>query len=565
MARVKGFQGKNLADSNTIAACAKHFAGYGFVEAGREYNTVDFSENTLRNIVLPPFKACVEAGAATFMNAYNEIGGTPTTGSVHLVRDILQGEWGFKGFVVSDWDIIHHGCAEDKAHAAAIALRGGTDMDMEGECYVPELPGLVKKGMVDTNDINAAVRRILTLKYKLGLFDNPFKYCDTVRERKTLFNEANRAAARDAARRSIVLLKNEKNLLPLRKSPATIAVIGPVANDKDIPSGNWRASAVENSAISLLEGIKAAAPQGVTINYAQGCKLAISKRGFLDHLALNTTDTAGFGEAIAIAQKADVVIMGLGEDCYMTGEARSWAEIGLPGMQLALLQKVHEVNKNIVLVLFNGRPLVLTWEAGNIPAIVETWLGGSEAGHAIAEVLFGTYNPSGKLTVSFPYAVGQIPVYYNHTNTGKWSTGDNNMHNHFENIPTDPLFPFGFGLSYTTFSYSKLSLDRAKIDAKTPLNVSLSITNTGKVEGEEVVQLYIRDMVGSVTRPVKELKRFKKISLKPGEVKKVTFQLTAEDLKFYNNEAKFVAEPGEFKVFVGTNSRDVVESQFQLM
>jgi beta-glucosidase len=570
MAKVKGFQGKSLSDANAIAACAKHFAGYGFAEAGRDYNTVDISDNTLRNMILPPFKACVDAGVATFMNSFNEIGGTPSTSSVRLVREILKKEWGFKGFAVSDWgsigEMLNHGVVQNKTEASLIALRAGCDMDMESECYVPELSGLIKKGLVDTSLINDAVRRILTLKYKLGLFENPFRSCSEESEKKVLFCEANRAAARDLARRSIVLLKNEKNLLPLKKSSMTIAVIGPIANDKDIPLGNWRGQAVYNSAVSLLEGIKAAVPQGVSITYAPGCKFTTGERGFLLDLKVNSTDTAGFGEAVAIAKKADLVIMGMGEDCYMTGEARSRANIGLPGMQLDLLKRINGVNKNIVLVLFNGRPLTLTWEAENIPAIVETWFAGSESGHAIADILFGKYNPSGKITASFPYSVGQCPIYYNHKNTGRPDKSDGNiMTSRYIDVSTEPLFPFGFGLSYTTFKYSNLKLDRTKIDAKTPLAISITVTNTGKIEGEEVAQLYIQDLVGTMTRPVKELKRFLKINLKPGESKTVTFQITAEDLKFFDYAGKFVAEPGAFKIFVGANSKDLAEALFQLL
>jgi beta-glucosidase len=569
MARVRGFQGKSLADSNTIAACAKHYCGYGFSESGRDYNIVDISENTLRNTVLVPFKACADAGVATFMSSFNDLGGVPATASVRLLRTILKGEWGFGGFVVSDWGSIHelenHGIVHDNAEASVIAIRAGCDMDMENECYVPELPGLVKKGLVDTNLINEAVRKILTLKFQLGLFEHPFRFCTEERERKVLYSEANRAASRDMARKSIVLLKNEKNLLPLTSSHKTIAIIGPIADDKDIPLGSWRAQAVAHSAISMVEGIKAAAPQGVTVTYAEGCKLATSTRGFSLHLTVNMTDTSGFGEAVAIARKADVVIMGLGEDCFMSGEARSRANIGLPGVQGDLLKKVYDVNKNIVLVLFNGRPLALEWEARNIPVILESWFAGSESGHAIADVVFGKYNPSAKLTASFPYCVGQCPIYYNHKNTGRPDNAKDVMTSRYIDAPTAPLFPFGFGLSYTTFSYSNLKLDRTKMDAKTPLEVSLTVANTGKIEGEEVVQLYIRDMVGSVTRPVKELKSFQKISLKPSEGRKVIFKLTIEDLKFYTIEGKFVAEPGLFKVFVGTNSVDVVEGQFELL
>ena len=567
-ARVHGFQGDDLSEDSTIAACAKHFAAYGFVESGRDYNTVDISEHTLRNIVLPPFEAAVKAGVATVMNSFNEIGGTPATASVHLQRDILKGQWGFKGFVVSDWnsigELIPHGVAANPAEAAELAIKAGSDMDMEGHCYITSLKKLVEEGKVDESLIDDAVRRILRVKFELGLFDDPYKYSDVNREKTEILTPEHLAAARKVARHSIVLLKNDNHLLPLKKEGQTIAVIGPLAADKDVPLGSWRAQAVTGSAVSLLEGVKAAVADKNSIEYAEGAALTVGPRSFTQELKFNTTDSSGFDAARQVAKNADVVILAVGEDCFQTGEGRSQTEIGMKGLQEQLMKAVYAANKNVVVVLMNGRPLVIDWMAEHVPAIVEAWHLGSEAGNAIADVLFGDYNPSGKLPVSFPRAVGQLPIYYNHKSTGRPDPTGAVFWSHYTDQKKTPLFPFGYGLSYTTFKYSPVELSSKEMSMDGKLEVSVNVQNTGKVAGQEVVQLYIRDLVGSVSRPVKELKGFRKISLKPGESQKVTFTLTSDDLAFYGADLKKKAEPGDFKVFVGTNSDDVQENSFVL-
>ena len=568
-ARVRGFQGKDLGAIDTIAACAKHYAAYGFAEAGRDYNTVDLSEQTLRNVVLPPFQAAAAAGVATFMNSFNEIGGVPSTGNVHLLRDILKGEWGFEGFVVSDWgsigEMVKHGTAKDLAAAAQIALAAGNDMDMESRTYIGQLAQLVQSGRVDVKLVDAAVRRILRVKFALGLFDDPYRYCDPQREQRTLLAPAHLEKARDVARKSIVLLKNEDRLLPLGPGLRRIAVIGPLAADKDAPLGNWRAQAVPNSAVSLLEGIQAAVGAGTEVVYAEGAALAVGKRGFEKRVILNTSDRTGFPAAVEAARQAEVVVLALGEDAYQTGEARSEVEIGLKGLQDELLRAVCAANKNVVVVLMNGRPLTIPWMAENVPAIVEAWYLGSQAGHAIADVLFGHYNPSGKLPVSFPRSVGQLPLYYNHKNTGRPQNSEDDLFwSRYTDSPNTPLYPFGFGLSYTTFGYSDIRLSQPAIAAGETLRVTVTVTNTGARAGKEIAQLYVCDLVGSVTRPVKELKGFRAVELAPGEAKEVAFELTTADLAFYTARGKWEAEPGDFRVFVGTNSENTKEATFTL-
>jgi beta-glucosidase len=568
-ARVRGFQGEDLGAIDTIAACAKHYAAYGFAEAGRDYNTVDLSEQTLRNVVLPPFQAAAAAGVATFMNSFNEIGGVPSTGNVHLLRDILKGEWGFEGFVVSDWgsigEMVKHGTAKDLAAAAQIALTAGNDMDMESRVYIGQLAQLVQSGRVDVKLIDAAVRRILRVKFALGLFDDPYRYCDPQREKQTLLAPAHLEKARDVARKSIVLLRNEGRLLPLGPGLRRIAVIGPLAADKDSPLGNWRAQAKPNSAVSLLEGIQAAVGAGTEVVYAEGAALAVGKRGFENRVILNTSDRTGFPAAVEAARQAEVVVLALGEDAYQTGEARSQVEIGLKGVQDELLRAVCAANKNVVVVLMNGRPLTIPWMAENVPAIVEAWYLGSQAGHAIADVLFGHYNPSGKLPVSFPRSVGQLPLYYNHKNTGRPQSGEDDLFwSRYTDSPNTPLYPFGFGLSYTAFAYSDLRLSQPAIAPGETLRVTVTVANNGERAGKEIVQLYVRDLVGSVTRPVKELKGFRAVDLAPGEERDVTFELTTADLAFYTARGKWEAEPGDFRVFVGTNSENTKEATFTL-
>jgi len=568
-ARVRGFQGPDLGAIDTIAACAKHYAAYGFAEAGRDYNTVDISEQTLRNLVLPPFREAAAAGVATFMNSFNEIGGVPSTGNAHLLRDILKGEWGFEGFVVSDWgsigEMTKHGIAKDLADAARIALTAGNDMDMESRAYVGQLAQLVQSGRVDVKLVDAAVRRILRVKFALGLFDDPYRYCDPQREQQTLFAPAHLEKSRDVARKSIVLLKNKGQLLPLDPRLRRIAVIGPLAADKDSPLGNWRAQAVPNSAVSLLEGIQAAVGAGTEVVYAEGAALAVGKRDFQKPVVFNTSDRTGFPAAVEAARQADVVVLALGEDAFQTGEARSQVEIGLKGLQDELLRAVYAANRNVVVVLMNGRPLTIPWMADNVPAIVEAWFLGSQAGHAIADVLFGRHNPSGKLPVSFPRSVGQLPLYYNHKDTGRPLSSEDDLYwSRYTDSPNTPLYPFGYGLSYAIFVYSDLRLSQPAIAAGETLRVTVTVANNGEREGKEIVQLYVRDLVGSVTRPVKELKGFRAVDLAPGEERDVTFELTTADLAFYTARGRWEAEPGDFRVFVGTNSENTKAAAFTL-
>jgi beta-glucosidase len=568
-ARVVGFQGKDLAAVDTIAACAKHYAAYGFAEAGRDYNTVDVSEQTLRNVILPPFRAAADAGAATFMNSFNELGGIPATGNAHLQRDILKGEWGFQGFVVSDWgsigEMIPHGYAENLEHAAKIAITAGSDMDMESRAYVQHLASLVKSGAVDVKLVDDAVRRVLRVKYALGLFDDPYRYCDAAREKAATGTAQNVAAARDVARKSIVLLKNEGGVLPIDKAAAKkIAVIGPLANDKDSPLGNWRAQGVANSAVSLLEGVKAAASASTQVVYAEGAKLVTGPRNFMAPPVYNTTDRSGFASAVEAAKGADVVLLAVGEDAFQSGEGRSQADIGLKGLQGELLEAVVKANPKVVLVLSSGRPLTIEKEAASVPAVLQTWFLGSQSGHAIADVVFGEYNPSGKLPVAFPRTVGQLPFTYAHKNTGRPGPEPGVTWSHYTDVSNDPLFPFGFGLSYTTFTYSEPRVSAAEIGMTGEVRVTTTVTNGGKRAGVEVAQLYVRDMVGSLTRPVKELKGFQKVELAPGQSREVTFTLTPADLAFYTAAGKWEAEPGAFEVFVGGNSRDVKKAGFRL-
>ena len=567
-ARVRGFQGRDLGALDTIAACAKHYAAYGFAEAGRDYNTVDMSEQRLRNVVLPPFKAAAEAGVATFMNSFNEIAGIPSTGNAHLQRDILKGEWGFQGFVVSDWgsigEMIPHGFSENLEHAAQQAITAGSDMDMESRAYVAYLAPLVAAGKVDVKLVDEAVRRVLRVKFALGLFDDPYRYSDAAREKQALGNPAHAAAARDVARKSIVLLKNEGALLPLDKGTKTIAVIGPLAADKDAPLGNWRAQAVTGSAVSLLEGIQAAVPPTTRVVHAEGVKLVTGPRNFMSRSVINTTDRSGIPAAVEAARSADVVVVAIGEDAFQSGEGRSQVDIGLKGLQEELLKAAFEANKKVVVVLMSGRPMTLGWTAENIPAIVEAWHGGSQAGHAIADVLFGDANPSGKLPVAFPRHVGQLPMTYAHKNTGRPGPEPGVTWSAYTDSPNDPLYPFGYGLSYASFTYSEPKVSAPEIGRDGSLQVTTVITNAGKRAGVEVAQLYVRDMVGSVTRPVRELKGFQKVDLQPGQSREVTFTLKASDLAFYTAAGKWEAEPGAFKVFVGGNSRDVKEAAFNL-
>jgi beta-glucosidase len=567
-ARVRGFQGRDLSAPDAVAACVKHFAGYGLAEAGRDYNTVDISEPTLRNVVLPPFKAAVEAGAASVMNSFNEIGGVPSTASAHLQRDILKGEWRFDGMVVSDWgsigELVPHGVAEGLAAAARLALTAGSDMDMESEAYVRHLAALVRAGTVDARLVDDAARRVLRLKFRLGLFDDPYRHSDLEREKRTVGSAESHAAAREVARASIVLLKNDGALLPLARTARAIAVIGPLAADKDSPLGSWRAQAQTGSAVSLLEGIQAAVGPGTRVTHVEGVRLVTGERSMARELAFDTTDRSGIPAAVEAARAAEVVVIALGEDAYQTGEGRSQADVRLKGLQEELLRAVLEANPKVVLVLMNGRPLALAGVPEQAPAIVEAWHLGSEAGHAIADVLFGGVNPSGKLPISFPRVTGQLPLYYNHKSTGRPSPSGMVFWSHYTDASNEALFPFGFGLSYTTFTYSPPRLDRTELARDGALRVSVTLTNSGMRAGAEVVQLYVRDLVGSLTRPVKELKGFQKVLLRPGESREVTFTLRPADLAFYTATGRWEAEPGAFTVFVGGSSRDVQEATFTL-
>jgi len=564
-ARVQGFQGSDLSHHSTLAACAKHFAAYGFAESGREYNTDDIGPSTLNNSVFPPFQATVDAGVRTFMNSFNELNGIPATGNTYLQRDILKGKWEFDGFVVSDWgsieEMIPHGYAKDNKHAAQMAVNAGSDMDMESYLYVNELADLVREGTVKEAYIDDAAKRILRVKFELGLFDDPYKYCDAQREKEVIGQQAFHEASLDMAKKSIVLLKNEDQLLPLKKQGQKIALIGALASDKTSPLGSWRIAAKDNSAVSVLEGMQAYT--GNQLTYAKGTDVSLGKTKFTEEVKINTTDKSEFTQAIAVAKKADVVVMVLGEIGYQSGEGRSRTELGLPGVQQELLEAVYNVNKNIVLVLNNGRPLVLNWHQEHLPAIVEAWQLGTQSGNAIAQVLYGDYNPSGKLPMSFPRAVGQIPIYYNHKNTGRpiMPTPSTVFWSHYQDVENTPLYPFGFGLSYTTFEYSDL---QAQVVSTNEVNVSVTLRNTGTFTGKEVVQLYLKDHYASVTRPVRELKGFELVSLEPNEHKKISFKLTEKELGFYNNAGDFVLEPGDFSIFVGGDSTTNLQSKITL-
>ena len=567
-ARVSGFQGENLSDVNTIIGCAKHFAGYGFSEAGRDYNTADFNEYTLHNSIMPPFKAAVDAGVRTFMNSFNTIDEIPATGHRNIQRDVLKGDWNFDGFIVSDWgsidQMIPHGFARDGEHAAELAINAGSDMDMESSLYVSKLVDLVKKGTVKIETIDDAVRRILRIKYELGLFDDPYKYCNNERSEKELASDENMKVALEAGMKSIVLLKNDKSLLPLAKKGDKIALIGPLASDKNSPLGNWRSQAVYNSASSVLEGMKNNSKN--KISYAKGLDLYYGKTNFHNRVKVNYADKSGFGKAKSIASTSDVVVMVLGEEGHQSGEGRSRTNIGLPGIQLELLKEIYKVNKNIVLVVMSGRPLDLTWEDEHIPSILQAWQLGSKSGDAIAKVLFGDYNPSAKLTMSFPRNVGQVPIYYNFKNTGRPSTSIEQVTNSgYADVENSPLYSFGHGLSYTSFSYSDFSIDNNSMGKSSKIKVSIELKNTGLRKGKEVVQLYIRDITASIARPMKELKGFKLIELNPGESTTVEFEIDNSLLEFYTYNKKWESEPGKFQLFIGGNSNVSEYKEFNLL
>ena len=567
IARVNGFQGKNLSDENTIIATAKHFAAYGFIEAGKEYNTVSIGHATLYNTVLPPFKAAKDAGVRSFMNAFNDLNGIPASTNKFLQRDILKGEWNFKGFVVSDWasinEAIFWGQAKDKKEAAYLASKAGSDMDMEGYVYIKELANLVKNRKVDEAILDDAVRRILKVKFELGLFDDPYKYCNEKREQKIIGQQSHHDAALDMAKKSIVLLKNEKQLLPLKKEGQKIALIGPLADDDDSPLGSWRLASDDHSAITVLEGMKAY--KGNSLTYEKGVELYTGKPTFVTEVSVNTTNKKGIKEAIETAKNVDVVVMVLGEHGFQSGEGRTRTNLDLPGLQQELLEAVYKVNPNIVLVLQAGRPLTINWAKKHIPTIVMGWQLGTQTGNAIAQVLYGDYNPSGKLPMTFPRNVGQIPIYYNYKNTGRASNREDNVFwSHYSDVENTPLYPFGYGLSYTSFTYKNLKLNKAEFSKDETIKVSVELTNSGDYDGKEVVQLYIRDKFASVVRPIKELKGFELITLKKGETKTIIFELNKAELGFYDNQGQFLVEEGEFEVFIGGDSTTDLKTSFTL-
>lgn len=571
VARIQGFQGKDLSKTNTIAACAKHFAGYGFAEGGRDYNTVNVGEHELHNTILPPFKAAAEAGVATFMNSFNDIDGIPSTGNKVLQRDLLKGDWNWNGFVVSDWgsirEMIAHGYAKDKKQAAEIAMNAGSDMDMESYAYEAHLETLLKENKISLAQLDDAVKRVLRLKFQLGLFDDPYRYCDESREKNDVYTKEHLAIARDGAKKSIVLLKNETKILPLSKNIKSIAVIGPLADDKDAPLGNWRAKGTYNSAVSLLEGVKRAVGSNTKIYYEKGADLTIptlkpGENQFSHPLKFNNTNVSGIPAAVEAAKKAEIVLLAIGEDAYQTGEGRSQTNIGFFGVQQQLFEAVYKANKNIVIVLMNGRPMDISWATNNVPAILECWFLGSESGNAIADVLFGDYNPSGKLPVSFPHNVGQEPLYYNQKSTGRPFSTSHVTYSGYTDAPKTALYPFGYGLSYTAFEYKNLKLDKNIISKNGEIKVSVEVTNSGNRDGEEVVQLYLRDLVGSLTRPVKELKGFQKMMIKTGETKTINFTINADKLQFYTANKKWEVEPGDFNVWVGGDSNASLKASF---
>ncbi|AZA83363.1 beta-glucosidase BglX [Chryseobacterium lactis] len=552
LARIKGFQGKGLGNIDAVMACAKHFAAYGAAVGGRDYNSVDMSLRQLNETYLPPFKAAAEAGVATFMNSFNDINGIPATANGYIQRNLLKGKWNYKGFVVSDWgsigEMIPHGYAKDAGEAAEKAVLGGSDMDMESRVYMAELPKLVKDGKVDVKWVDDATGRILAKKFEIGLFDDPYRYSNEKRQKEQTNNQENRKFGRSFGSKSIVLLKNKGNILPLSKTVKTVALIGPFGKETVANHGFWSVAFKDDNQriISQFDGIKNQLDKSSTLLYAKGCNV-------------DDQDKTLFTEAIETAKKADVVIMTLGEGHAMSGEAKSRSNIGFSGVQEDLLKEIAKTGKPIVLMINAGRPLIFNWAADNIPTILYTWWLGTEAGNSIADVLFGTVNPGGKLPMTFPRTEGQIPVYYNHYNTGRPAKNntDRNYVSAYIDLDNDPKFPFGFGLSYTDFKYSDMMVSSSDLKGNQTLNVSVTVSNTGKYDGEEVVQLYVRDLFGKVVRPVKELKGFEKIFVKKGESKMVDFKITTEDLKFFDDELNFDWEGGEFDIMIGTDSQNL--------
>jgi len=556
VARVQGYQGNDLSADSTILACVKHYAAYGAAEGGRDYNTVDLSERNLREFYLPPYKAAVDAGAGSLMASFNEIGGVPSSASKFLMTDILRNEWKSDAFVVSDWnsigEMVAHGNAKDLQHATDLAIKASIDMDMESNGYNRYLVGMVNDNTVDIKFVDEAVKRILIAKFKLGLFCDPLKYSDTKREKKILASEKVRQATKEVALESIVLLKNKSEVLPLNKNLKSIAVVGSLADAKYDPLGNWEAIGDSNLTTTILAGIKNKVGKNVKVSYAKGC-------------SVTGNDKSNFEAAVKIASSSEIVIAVVGEKRNMSGEAYSRATLNLPGVQEELLRELKKTGKKLIAVLMNGRPLTINWLEENADAIVETWFPGISAGDAVADILFGDCNPSAKLPVTFPRHVGQIPLYYNHKNTGRPYNSQNHYTSGYFDMDNSPIYPFGFGLSYTTFKYSDLKLSKKQLRIDDSLKISIIVENTGKYDGKEIVQLYIQDLVGSVTRPVKELKDFKKIFLRVGEKETVEFVLTTDKLKFYDINMNYVVEPGAFKLFIGKNSEDFIEENFEII
>lgn len=552
-ARVRGFQGRDYSATDKLVACAKHWVAYGAAEGGRDYNTTDLSERTLREVYLPPFKAALDAGVGTFMSAFNDLNGVPTSANPFTLTQVLRQEWKFDGIVVSDYEsvkeLINHGLAANEQEAVTAGLNAGVDMEMVSRLYNKHGADLLKQRKLSPTTVDEAVRRVLRIKLRLGLFEKP--YADETRERTSILTPEHLAAARESAARSLVLLKNEGNVLPLSKTLKAVAVIGPLADSQKDVIGSWTGDGKPEDAVTLLAGLKSKVSPQTTVTYAKGCEI-------------NDDSTSGFAEAVRIAGESDAVIVAVGESAEMSGEAASRSTLDLPGRQLDLVKAVRATGKPVVVVLMNGRPLSINWIAENTPAILETWFAGTQAGNAIADVLFGDVNPGGKLPVTFPRSVGQVPLYYNHKNTGRPPDANNKYTSKYLDLPWTPLFPFGYGLSYTRFKFANLQLSAPRIRPDGSLTVTADLENVGQRAGDEVVQLYIRDVVATVTRPIKELKGFQRITLQPGEKKRVEFKLTSRELGFYDRQMRFVVEPGAVKVMVGSSSEDLIDATFEI-
>lgn len=553
-AKVRGFQGDDLDDIHTMAATVKHFAAYGAAKAGRDYHTTDMSDRELREVYLPPFKAAIDAGAVSIMTSFNDLNGVPATANEYLFRTILRDEWGFEGFVVTDYtaimELLYHGIAKDPEEATELAIKAGIDMSMQDGFYHQNLASLVEDGRVDESLIDEAVKNVLRIKFKLGLFDDPFRYSDTAREAEEIMKPENLEVAKDMALRSVVLLKNENQTLPLSKSIKTVAVIGPLADNQRDIIGSWSAAGDWTKATSLLTGLRTKLPD-VRFVYAKGAEIV-------------GNDKSGFGEALRIARNADAVILALGENYGMSGEAASKVDISLPGVQEELALEIEKIGKPTVAVLMNGRPLTLNKLDESMDAIIESWFLGTKTGDALADIIFGDYNPSGKLPVTFPAHLGQVPIHYDMKNTGRPMDPNQKYTSKYLDAPNEPLYVFGYGLSYTTFDYGAINLNATTMTTTGSIVATIPVSNTGDYAGEEVVQMYIQDKVGSVTRPVKELKGFEKIYLEPGETKDVSFTITNDHLEFYRKDMSFGSEAGDFVLFIGGNSSDVQSKEFSL-